>query len=128
LDRGNAEILQQDSAQMPICYSETCSEIRNASLLKTSGLDLFNGGRSKSVGGIGRRLTRGKFRSAPQAGTKSCHLRGRSQSIEFASFQSRSLGPANRPAIDPGRFHRNKKVTIEPRVMRQHRLVTLVAI
>src|ERR1700719_2292632 len=105
---------------MPIAHSKSGSQVRDALILQTAGLDLLNGRRGQPVCGIGWRLSWRELRPATKTRTITRDFSGRPQPIKLASLQRRPFGTADRPAVDARGFHGDKKMSVKPRIMRQH--------
>ena len=113
---------------MPIAYPEASSQIRNTLIAQAAGLDLPDRRQRQPICGIGGCQARCKLRPTAETGSISCDLGGCRMPKKLAILECGAFGTTDRPAVNPRRFHRDKKVPIEPWITCDDRLVALIAV
>jgi hypothetical protein len=100
--------------------SQTYGQIfQAAAIAEGAGFDPRGRGPGRRTDAIDGRMSRREFRTAPQTGPKSGPLGQCGAREEPAASTAGRFGGANRPAVNAGRLHTDKKQPVKARISRQ---------
>jgi hypothetical protein len=128
LDRRDAELLLEDSAQMAIGHPQRARELLEVRLREAPVLDHSRRGLGEAPVRIHRGVAGRELRAAAQARAKAAGFRRGRAREEAAVAPERRAHRAHGAAIDPRAGHAHEEAPVEARIVGLHGAITLVGI